>query len=103
MTDTFYYRVNHESHFFIRTESRFYEIADCRVLTDGEVPDHDGLLPNAKRVSDEKVAELVAKEQERQQHLESGILLRERFPLRQAWSRKAGRSNLRLKKKEVST
>jgi hypothetical protein len=54
-TDTFYARVDNKSHVFIRTESRFFDI------TDDEVPDRDGLVPDAILVSNETVAELVAK------------------------------------------
>lgn len=45
---------------FIRTEKGFSEITGCRILTDNEIANRDGLVPDAVRISDSYIAELVA-------------------------------------------
>ena len=59
-----YYRVKRNDKVFhlIRTESgRWFDISNCQALTDAEIPNRDGLIPNAQLVPAEVVAELVAK------------------------------------------
>ena len=53
-------RLAHKSYRFIRTESRFFEISDCRIQTDGGLNDCDALVVNAVSVPDSTVADLVA-------------------------------------------
>ena len=53
-------RLAHKSYRFIRTESRFFEISDYRIQTDGGLNDYDGLALNAVPVPDSTVADLVA-------------------------------------------
>jgi hypothetical protein len=59
--DTFYARVNNKPHLFIRTESRFFDITNCRIFTDDGIPEMGGLLSDAIEISAEGVAELYAR------------------------------------------
>jgi hypothetical protein len=61
MTDTFIVKPGNKVIVLTRTESRFFDITNCRVLTDGVISDGDGLVPEARPVSNEFVAEIVAK------------------------------------------
>lgn len=102
MTNIFYARVDNKSHVFIRIESGFYDITDCHVLNDGEVPGRDGLLPDAQRVSDEEVTELVAQHEKHNDRLASSeVGLRKWIDLRRSRTRR-GNSRFRLQRKEVS-
>lgn len=59
-----FYNIKHKNKSFvlIRTDTgRWFDIKGCHVLTDGQIPDLDGLILGAKRVSREFVAEKVAK------------------------------------------
>ena len=96
-------------HIFIRpvgSANRWYDIAGeyGHISTDGENPNMDNVLINAKHVSDEYVAELVAKDEQRRQRLERvEAALRQYVEFRESWLRKPNRlGKLRLQKKEVS-
>jgi hypothetical protein len=103
LSDTFYARVDNKSHVFIRTEKHWFDIYACSVLTDGSrIGCNDGLIPNAVKVSEEEVAELVAAQEKeynkRLARVEAS--LRKWIAFRQAWSRK-GEKKLSLQKREV--
>ncbi len=96
-------------HIFIRpvgSANGWYDIADeyGHISTDGENPNMDNVLINAKHVSDEYVAELVAKDEERQERLKRAeSALREYVEFRKSWLRKPNRQGkVRLQMKEVS-
>lgn len=88
---------------FIRTESGWSDVSKCHVLTDGEISNRDGLVPDAVRVSDSDVAELFAESNVRTEQLQRiESLLREWIEIRKARSRRANqKQRLSLQKKEV--
>lgn len=99
--DTFYARVNNKPHVFIRTESRFFDITDCSVLTNGHIDENDGLVPNAMKMSDVEVADLLAEAEEYNERLASAeAALRECISFRQALSRKAKQGSKRSLQKQ---
>jgi hypothetical protein len=81
----------------------FFEIARCEVLADGNVPNRDGVLPNAILWSNEEVADLLTEIESRERRLESiESLLKEWLGLRRARSRRAKQKPKQLQKKEVA-
>jgi hypothetical protein len=60
MSDIFIVKVSHKSYHFVRTESRFFEISESEILSNGPVV-------NAVSTPDSTVADLVAQgEREKQ-------------------------------------
>lgn len=66
---------NKNSHFIRTCTGRLYDITNCRnsILTDGHIDENDGLIPNAIRISDSYVVELMAKSESRAKRKASRI------------------------------
>lgn len=100
-----YYSIKHKdkSFGFIRTDSgRWFDIRDRPILTDGKIPNRDGVVHDAVRFTNEEVAEYVAESEERHRLVESvETLLQERIDVRRARLRYA-KQRLSLPKKEIA-
>jgi len=102
MTDSYIISLGNKFAVFIRTENTWWDATECNPLTDGHVDENDGFLVNAKRISNEFVADLVAESEERAQRLESiESLLEEWISLRRSRSRRATKHRLALQRKEA--
>lgn len=40
---------------------RWFDVTDCPILMDNELPDRDGVIPNARPLSNEQVVDLLVK------------------------------------------
>ena len=59
-----YYSINHKNKsfgFIRKCTGRWSDIKGCHLLTDGEILKRDGLIPNARPISNGFVAKKVAK------------------------------------------
>jgi hypothetical protein len=104
VSDHYLVNLENKSSQVVRTESRFFDITDCNILTDGHIDDNDGLIPNAIEVTSQEVADLVAQSEARSEQLESvESLLKEWIEIRRARLRRA-KNRLLLQKnlKEVA-
>jgi len=60
-TNYYYPEVNNKIYHFVRTDSgRFFDVTDCHPVTDKHIDDNNGLLLNAKQVSAQYVADMMA-------------------------------------------
>lgn len=84
----------------------FYNIARYEVFTDGKVANRDGLIPDATFFTNEEVADMLTKSEERERRLENiESLMKEWIRFRQSWSAKSKskhRKVSRLQKQEVA-
>jgi hypothetical protein len=100
--------IHGRKHRFRRSQNRkgYYDILDCYPLTDGRVPNRDGLLPDAIYYTNEEVADLITQAEERQRRLEkTEQSLKEYIEFRRSWFRKPGKGGkvrLQKQKKEVA-
>lgn len=93
------------SYLLIRSWNRkgFYNIARREVLTDGKIPNRDGLIPDAIFFTNEEVADLLTESEERTRRLENiDSLLGEWLGLRRSRSRRTKQRLHQLQRKEVA-
>ena len=96
------------SYLYVRTgkdkrtgKDRWFNITKREVFTDGNVPDRDGLIPDAVPVHPEEVAYVVAQAEVHQERLaRAESALREWINFRNAWAMK-GKRKLAIQKQEV--
>lgn len=87
----------------LRPKKGFFDISECKIPTDNEIPGFDGVLINAKWYSNEEIADLLTElEEYDDKRLESVELsLREWIDIRRSRSRKARGKPKQFQKQEI--